>query len=233
MAAGLRVRVRGSDAPMPADVAAIVSEIWDHERRRRPGLFNGRVFCADAIAHDEIVGHWTEYRRVLAQLRRPALFDALRIRSLAVTGLIDCADGLVLGRRHRDAVYFPGCWQAAPAGSVEARSGDGVDLAEQLLAELREELGMTPSDIVSMRPVSAIGHADSRIVDIGFLLETPLAFSEIERLHAAGGNAEYDALRAIPAAALPEFLATADPTLMPSARLMLGAWIEAQDANVS
>ncbi len=233
VAADLRVRIRGTDAPMPGDVAAIVSEIWDRECARRPALFNGRVFCADAIGRHEIVGHWTEYRRVLAQLRRPALFDVLGIRSLAVNGLVACADGLVLGRRHGDAVYFPGHWQAAPAGSVEARSGDEVDLPGQLLAELQEELGLAPADIVAMMPVLAIEHAGSRIVDVGFLLETPLGFPEIERLHDAGGNAEYDALQAVPPATVSEFLEREDPTLMPSARLMLGAWIGAQGAGTT
>ncbi len=226
--ADLRVRIRGADAPLPADVAALVSDVWDRECAQRPGLFDGRVFCADAIDAHEIVGHWTDYRRVLAQLRRPTLLDVLRVRSLAVNGLIACADGLVLGRRQRDAVYFPGCWQAAPAGSVEARSDDGVDLAGQLLAELQEELGMAASDIVSMRPVLAIGHPESRIVDIGFLLETPLSFEDVAHRHATGGNDEYDALRAIPAAGLADVLAQGNPTLMPSARLMLEAWIEAQ-----
>ncbi len=229
--ADLRVRIRGVNAPLPAAVAALVSDVWDRERARRPGLFDGRVFCADAIDAHEIVGHWTNYRKALAQLRRPALFDVLRVRSLAVNGLIACADGLVLGRRQRDAVYFPGCWQAAPAGSVEARSGDGVDLAGQLLAELQEELGMAASDIVSMQPVLAIGHPESRIVDIGFLLETPLGFGDVAHRHATGGNAEYDALRAIPAAELAEFLAQGNPTLMPSARFMLEAWIEMQDGG--
>ncbi len=233
VAADLRVRIRGADAPLPEDVAALVSDIWDRECAQRPGLFNGCVFCADAIASHEIVGHWTEYRRVLAQLRQPALFDVLGIRSLAVNGLIDCADGLVLGRRQRNAVYFPACWQAAPAGSVEARSGDGVDLVEQVLAELQEELGMTASDIVSTRPVLAIEHPESRIVDIGFLLETPLAYTDIAHRHTACGNAEYEALRAIPAAGLTEFLVRTGPTLMPSARLMLGAWIEAQGSSAT
>ena len=226
VAADLRIRTHGADAPMPAWVAASVASIWDEERRRRPALFNGRVFCADTIGHDEIVGHWTEYRRVLAQVRQPSLFEALGIRSLAVNGLITCADGLVLGRRSADAVYLPGYWQAAPAGSVEAEPGDEPDLDRQVLVELREELGLTPADVTAMRPVLAIEHADTRIVDVGFLLETHRTFREIERLHRAAGNTEYDDLLLIAPGSLREFLARDDPMLTPSARFLLQIWAD-------
>ena len=226
VAADLRVHTHGTDAPMPASVAASVASIWEEERRRRPALFNGRVFCADTIDHDEIVGHWTEYRRVLAQIRRPSLFEALGIRSLAVNGLIACADGLVLGRRSADAVYLAGCWQAAPAGSVEAEPGDEPDLDRQVLAELREELGLIPADVMAMRPVLAIEHAATRIVDVGFLLSTHRTFREIGRLHRTAGNAEYDALRLVAPGSVREFLVRDDPMLAPSARFLLRSWAD-------
>ena len=226
VAADLRVRTRGTDAPMSEDVAASVASIWENERRRRPALFNGRVFCADTIRHDEIIGHWTEYRRVLAQIRQPSLFEALGIRSLAVNGLIACVDGLVLGRRSADAVYLAGCWQAAPAGSVEAEPGEEPDLDRQVLAELREELGLTRADVTAMRPVLAIEHAATRIVDVGFLLSTHRTFREIERLHRAAGNAEYDALLVVAPGSLREFLARDDPMLTPSARFLLRCWAD-------
>ena len=231
IAPDLRIRIEGADAPLPASLAKVVAEIWNQECAQLPSLFNGRVFCADTIGHDEIVGHWTEYRRVLAQIRRPSLFSGLGIRSLAVNGLIECAEGLVLGRRHPHAVYFPGCWQAAPAGTVEARDGDDLDLARQLLAELREEVGLLDIDIVAMRPVIAIEHAATHIVDIGYLLRTSRRFSDIERLWNAAGNDEYDRLQVLAPALLPDFLDRAGPTLMPSARLLLAAWLAAVERS--
>ena len=232
VAADVRVRLEGADAPLPASLARVVSEIWDQECQQRPSLFNGRVFCADTVGHHEIVGHWTEYRRVLAQIRRPSLFRQLGIRSLGVNGLIECAEGLVLGRRHPHAVYFPGCWQAAPAGTVEARNGDDLDLARQLLVELREEIGLQETDIVSMKPVIAIEHAETHIVDIGYLLRTSRPFSDIERLWNARGDDEYDQLQVLAPASLPDFLDPAVPTLMPSARLLLAAWLAAVEHSL-
>ena len=207
---------------LPPALEAEVSAIWMDEQSRRPSLFNGRVFCADRIAPDRITGHWTEYRRVLAQMRRPELFDRLRVRSLAVNGLLECTDGLLLGRRHQDAVYLAGCWQAAPAGAVEARrSGHDLDLTRQLLEELREELGLEAGDIVQLRPLAAIEHAGTHVVDVGFLLRTPLSFADVAARHRSGGNAEYDRLQRVALAEIDRFLQAAGPTLLPSARILM------------
>ena len=206
---------------LPTDLEGAVAAVWADERRRRPALFNGRVFCADRIAPDLIGGHWTEYRRVLAQMRHPALFGTQPIRALAVNGLLECADGLVLGRRQADAVYLPGCWQAAPAGAVEARKGDELDLAGQLLAELEEELGLLASDIVALRPVVAIEHAGTRIVDVGFQMRTTLSFRDIGTRHSSRGNGEYQDLQVVALPELDRFLRDAGPTLLPSARILM------------
>ncbi len=210
---------------LPPDLEQEVASIWAAERAQRPDLFNGRVFCADRIAPDRIAGHWTEYRRVPAQMRRPALFDRFGIRALAVNGLIECPDGLVLGRRQAGAVYLPGFWQAAPAGNVEIRNGAATTgLAGQLLAELHEELGLQPAEARNIRAVAAIEHAATHVVDVGFLLRTPLPFTAIEARRVLAGNGEYDALRVVAPDDVPRFLAEAEAMLLPSARILMRCW---------
>ncbi len=215
----------GVMAELPPDLEPAVASVWAVERARRPGLFNGRVFCADRIAPDRIAGHWTEYRRVLAQMRQPDLFDRLRIRALAVNGLIECADGLILGRRQAGAVYLPGYWQAPPAGNVEARNGSAAtDLTSQLLAELDEELGLQPAEVEDIRAVVAIEHADTHVVDVGFLLRTGLSFAAIEARRTLAGNDEYDALRVVAPDDVARTLAGTEPMLLPSARILMRCW---------
>ena len=212
---------------LPPDLEQEVASIWATERALRPDLFNGRVFCADRIAPDRIAGHWTEYRRVLAQMRRPALFDRFGIRALAVNGLIECLDGLVLGRRQPGAVYLPGFWQAPPAGNVEMRNGvTTIDLASQLLAELHEELGLQPAEAQDIRAVAAIEHAGTHVVDVGFLLRTPLSFTEMEARRVLAGNGEYDALRVVAPDDVPRFLAEVEELLLPSARILMRCWTD-------
>ena len=215
----------GTMTELPPDLEPEVASVWTAERARRPDLFNGRVFCADGIAPDRITGHWTEYRRVLAQMRRPELFGRLGIRALAVNGLIECADGLLLGRRQAGAIYLPGFWQAAPAGNVEARDGAAtLDLTGQLLAELDEELGLQPAEVEDIRAVMAIEHAGSHVVDVGFLLRTTLSFTAVEARRAVAGNDEYDALRVVAPDHVPRLLAEAEPMLLPSARILMRCW---------
>ncbi|MGI4747635.1 MAG: hypothetical protein ACRYGI_15755 [Janthinobacterium lividum] len=208
---------------LSVELEAEIAAFWTEQCALRPSLFNGRVFCADRITASEIGGHWTEYRRTFAQLLRPSLFPLLSIRALAVNGLLECADGLVLGRRQPDSVYLPGCWQAAPAGNVEARDGvdGGLDLTDQLFAELEEELGLTHDDIDMVRPVAAIEHGVSHVIDVGFLLRTKLDFIQVGQRHAEAGNNEYDVLKLVPRAEIDRFVTLAGPTLMPSARILL------------
>ena len=210
---------------LPPDLERRVASLWTAERAERQELFNGRVFCADRVTPDRIVGHWTEYRRVLAQMRHPELFDRLRIRALAVNGLIECADGLVLGRRQAGAVYLPGFWQAPPAGNVEARNGSAtIDLTGQLLAELDEELGLQPAEVEDVRAVAAIEHASTHVVDVGCLLRTTLSFADIEARRLAVGNGEYDALRVVAPGDVAWTLSGHEPMLLPSARILMRCW---------
>ncbi len=218
---GFSVRETRAMPALPPALEAQVAAIWRDERRARPRLFNGTVFSADRVTAAGIEGHWTEYRRALAQLRAPALFDTLRIRALAVTGLLQCADGIVLARREAGSVYQPGTWQSPPAGSVERRPGTrggshggAVDLAAQILEECEEELGLPAHDLAVLRAVLAIEHPGSHIVDVGMTLRTAQHFAAVEAAWRVGGNREYDQLA---------LLTPPGPELLPTTRALIAA----------
>ena len=162
----------------------------------RHRLFNGRIFSVDAITPVLITGHWTEYRRSVAQMREPALRAELGVRNLAVCGVIMGPDGVLLGRRAADAIYQAGMWQLPPAGSVDssAETKEGADLRVALLAELKEELGLGPSDVRDYRPLCLVEHPDSGVIDLGIALRTDLTLEQLRAAHAASGNLEYDQL---------------------------------------
>lgn len=208
---------------LPPDVEHQVAASWEQERRARPQLFNGTVFSADAITPGRITGHWTEYRRALAQMRNPDLFGALAIRALAVNGVLECAGGVVLGRREAGSVYQAGGWQSPPAGSVERRPGDPdsgrIDLAAQVLAECEEELGLMAGDVAVRRPMVAIEHPGSHVVDIGMLLHTSLDFTQVEAAWSGKGNHEYDRLRLL----APDMAQASG--LLPTTRALIAAWL--------
>ena len=222
------LRVDVVDRPVCRDEAALalVDRLWGEARLARPDLFNGRVFSAVHVSSGCIVGHWTEYRFGFAQLREPALFGSLGVRPVAVCGVVRCPDGIVFGRRSAHAVYQAGQWQCPPAGSIERRAGDGgrVDLRAQLLSELEEELGLAPTDVTGIRPLSAVEHPGSHVVDIGMAIETARSGSSIvQAQRTARGRAEYEEIEVVSFGRLDAQIEEWAEKLVPPARSFLAA----------
>ncbi len=223
------VRIGRAMSDLPAAVEREVERLWRAARERVAAggagpMFNGRVFSADVITPRLVTGHLTEYRRVVAQIERPELFAELGVRSFAVCGVLRCAGGVVVGRRHRAANYQAGMWQLAPAGSVDggAVAADGtVDFRRQLLDELREELGLSPDAVDEPRPLCIVEHPGSHVSDLGLALATGLSAEAVLTAHRAGGNAEYDRMLVVPETRLAAFLADVGEALVPPAREFL------------
>ena len=187
--------------PMPDLSPAIESRVashWNAALAKHPTLYNGRVFCADVINAEIISGHWSEYRRVLAQMREPDLYGADFLRPLAVVGLLRTTDGIVIGQRSEHSLYLPGYWQGAPAGNVESRDGEAqIDLAAQLMTECLEELGVSEAECQIGRCLLACEHPQTHIVDAGMEIATELDFEALQERCSRLGNAEYQTLMLI------------------------------------
>jgi hypothetical protein len=229
LTAGLRVQVTRSMPELSAALDMEVERLWRIGCARVAAggagtLFNGRVFSADVITPDTITGHLTEFRRIVAQMERPELFDALRVRPLAVCGVLRCTDGIVFGRRHAGAIYQADMWQLPPAGSVDAHAVDTdgvVVLGRQLLGELREELGLTPDDVDVPVPLCVVEHPGSHVCDLGMAVRSRLDGAAILAAHAAQGNGEYPTLRIVPIQDLPDFVSEAGDAMVPPAPVFL------------
>ncbi len=216
---------------LPPELDAAVEAHWQAALRGSPRLFNGSVFSVDDIQPRRLTGHWTEFRRVLAQMREPALQAGLGLRQLAVCGAIDCTHdgtgtpGTILGRREPKAVYLPGAWQLPPAGSVDKSNLDAdghIDLRRQLLTELHEELGVPDAAVVQVQPICMVEHPDSHVLDLGFAIKTTWSAEAILSAHRTAGNGEYDTMRFLPLADVPQTIAELGESLMMPARILLG-----------
>jgi 8-oxo-dGTP pyrophosphatase MutT (NUDIX family) len=207
------------------DLEAEIARLWATAQERTNGqLFNGRVFSADAIGFHHVGGHWTEFRRIVAQMQRPHLFHSLGLRPLAVNGIVLGPQGIVFGRRPAGAIYQAGQWQLAPAGSVDDGSAapDGaVDIMRALLAELREEIGLTAPQVRASHPLAIVEHAASHVLDVGVPLYTALTAKEISSAHRRAGNGEYRSLEVIAAADVADFVTTAGERLTSQALVFL------------
>jgi hypothetical protein len=225
----LRITVTRQMPDLPPALDAEVETLWRAACARvsaggAGALFNGRVFSADAIAPSVITGHLTEFRRIVAQMQRPALFDALGVRPLAACGVLHCADGVVFGRRHAGAVYQADMWQLPPAGSVDAHAVDAdgiVAPGRQLLDELREEVGLSPHDADLPVPLCIVEHPGSHVSDLGMTLRCRLDGEAVRAVHARLGNGEYPVLRIVPLPELVAFIAEAAEWMVPPAPIFL------------
>ena len=215
-----------ADAERPALSGATeraVEAAWRAARAAAPALFNGAVFSVDRVTPARIEGHWTEYRRIVAQLRVPALAAELRVRPLAVAGLIEGPDGIVFGRRPAHAVYQAGLWQLAPAGNVDPAAvvRGGIDPVAALAAELREELGLDMAAMSAPRPLCLVEHPGIGVLDLCLAMRTALSAEAIVAAHARDGDGEYPEIASVPRAALPGFLAAHGPAVAPQVGLFL------------
>lgn len=222
---GVRVRVVREMAPLDPALEAEIDRIWAGAQEDMGGkLFNGRVFSADVITPRLICGHWTEFRRIVAQMRRNELYRVIGARPLAVGGVIVGPDGVVFGRRPAGAIYQAGEWQLPPAGSVDPgalRDEGVVDVVGQLLTELTEELGLPAEAVRDATPLCIVEHGGSHVLDLGIAVRTELRAEEIHAAHRAAGNAEYDPLRIVAVGELPAFLAAAGEMLNHQAPVFL------------
>jgi hypothetical protein len=229
VAADVLVRIGRAMPELPPDTELAVEQLWQAASRRAAVggaglLFNGLVFSADTITPHLVTGYLTEFRRSVAQMEDSKMFTALGVRPLAVCGVLRCVGGVVVGRRHQGALYQPGMWQLAPAGSVDARAvgADGmVDLRHQLLDELQEELGLAPDMVGEAQPLCVIEHPGSHVSDLALALSTDLTAEAVLAAHRAGGNAEYEEMRVVPESQLAVFLAEIGEALVPPAREFL------------
>jgi hypothetical protein len=107
VASDVVVRVARDMPELPATVDRQVERLWQTAIRRVAAggagrMFNGREFSADVITPPLVIGHLTEYRRVVAQMEQPGLFAELGVRSFAVCGVLHCrgawwwGDGIAL-----------------------------------------------------------------------------------------------------------------------------------------
>ena len=219
------IRITRAMSPLPPALDREIDRIWAEAQIRMNGaLFNGRVFSADVITPRLICGHWTEFRRIVAQMHRADLVHLIGARPLSVGGVIHGPDGVIFGRRPQGAIYQAGEWQLPPAGSVDpgALREDGrIDIVAQLLTELHEELGMAPDTVHAPQPLCIVEHGESHVLDLGIGLATSLSAAEILAAHAQGGNTEYDPIRIVPLADLADFLARSAPLLNHQAPVFL------------
>ena len=193
----------GAAAPtIGPDIEARVDEIWQREKELRShDLYNGRLFSIDHCDAKTIVGWISEYRYFLAQRREPSLHATLKIKPLAVTGILSCSDGVLFGRRSGRSEMDSGCWELVPSGGVDdaaVGSTGQVSLERCILIELEEETGIGAAELSAhSRAVALVEDPQSHVTDVGIMLATASSAAQIQHRFAALENREYSELEIV------------------------------------
>jgi hypothetical protein len=193
----------GAAAPtIGPGIEARVDEIWQREKELRShDLYNGRLFSVDHCDAKTIVGWISEYRYFLAQRREPSLHAALKIKPLAVTGILSCSDGVLFGRRSGRSEMDAGCWELVPSGGVDdaaVGSAGQVSLERCILIELEEETGIGASELSApSRAVALVKDPQSHVTDVGIMLSIASSAAQIQHRFAALENREYSELEIV------------------------------------
>jgi hypothetical protein len=220
----VEVIAEGKAPPLAADLESAVVAAWDGARARRPSLTDGELFSVETMSASRISGQFVPYRRLIAQRAHPALFAALGIRPLAVSGVLTCADGIVFGRRAAGVTDDPDRWELVPSGGVSPENAGGagrVDLVRQILAELVEETGLESTEVVAVEILCAVEDAQSHVVDVGIALTSPLSGAEVLARHARRAGREYVELAVVAKSDVPAFAAARGRELIAVSRALL------------
>lgn len=137
------------------DVKRQIDSFWEQERNQNPLLFNGNIMSATSYNKERVIGQFVEYKHFMAQIRQPELKKHLQINVLAISGVTQASNYVLIGKRGKQVAHYPGYYELTPSGGVDSDAfvGHYVDYQEQFQRELEEETGYKKQQIVAINPL--------------------------------------------------------------------------------
>ncbi|MBL8022476.1 MAG: hypothetical protein JNM27_22555 [Leptospirales bacterium] len=156
-------------------IQAEIDSIWQKEKTKRgDSIFDGKLLAFAGLTESEMQVRTVTYSSFLAQIRKPELYEELRIESLAVSGLVYSGSSLAFGKRSAQVTASPGEWELIPSGSITPTciGSDGlVRMEEQFFEELEEELGVSRARVMHWQPFLFVHDPEIHTIDIGIEAE--------------------------------------------------------------
>ena len=220
------VRENGALPHLEAGDVAEIDRIWAVQSARSDkNLFNGSVFDVTRVGEDAIEGCFSEYKLLVARRHSKDLRRRIPFLSLGVSGFLECADGIVIGRRSLDTGQDCGSWELVPSGGVDDTCRDGwggLDLAAMIAGELEEEAGVAAAQVERMTPMFLLADSENDVLEAVFRIETRLTADEILAAHVGKASAEYSELRVIARRDMATEIAALDGPLVLVSQKILG-----------
>ncbi|MFP5240629.1 MAG: hypothetical protein ACLGQW_12430 [Acidobacteriota bacterium] len=184
-----------------------VEALWADALARTPGLYDGRLFSLVEFDGARALGFMAQYKWYVAQLAEPSLFGELRVRSLAVSGLVNVRGHLVFGKRRAGLSLEGGLWELAPSGTISdaCREPDGsLSWRGQFARELTEELGLT-APLGALKAFALVEDTETNIWELGVRAELDIDPGDVLAAYAGLERTEHDQLSIVPLADVPRF----------------------------
>ena len=208
----------GEPFTAPGHLEVRVFDIWQKEKMiQGDRLTNGTIYSL--LEHnDKLLSIQScEFQFVLAGRRDSSLAgDGLLVRPVAVTGIVFCAEGLVLGRRGGGVSDDVGLWEPVPAGGLAQENPE-----RQMYEELAEELGLSADMVNFVKACGLVEDTSSRVFDIVYRVNTSLMAEDVFNAHRLCKTAEHSELAIVKEGELNSFLKTNSENLLPALPSML------------
>ncbi|MFC1680853.1 hypothetical protein ACFL1S_03540 [Pseudomonadota bacterium] len=219
------IRLSPLDRERDREAERRAERIWLEELGSgNDSVFNDLILSCTGVAGSRIHCTRVEYKYFFAQTKHPELFDKLRIRPVAVSGLLRCADGIVVGKRSQETSQDAGRWELVPSGGIDASAvtlDSIVDHRTQLLTEFEEETGLGVEPVESVEPLCLVYDDESKVLDIGSVIRTSVGFDTILNAYHALEYREYEEIRVIDEDAVEDFFDRDDIEFVNVSKIML------------
>lgn len=193
--------MRTAPLSLPLTLRTQIEQIWSDAIANNPNLFNGKIYTLKNYKDGNLYIADSEYKVSFSLQKSPKIFKENPILILAVTGILLCEDGLILGRRGNSVSFQNGLWEPAPAGSLSC-----LDPKAQVLEELEEELGIARNRINEIEITGLIEDQSTNIADIIYKITIKEKFNEIKSIIKHSKDNEHDELHCVKIADLGSFL---------------------------
>lgn len=143
------------DLILSDDLNQLIDACWESECKKRGQLlFNGTLFSATSHSSKSMQGHFIPYKIYVAWTRLAEVRPRLDVHPVGLTGITRSGSSLLLGRRTLQMAHYPGLYECAPAGGVDATfvKDSKIEYAELLLHELEEETPLSRADVIKLTP---------------------------------------------------------------------------------
>ncbi len=180
--------------PINKDIDKKVNDIWVSKRKYNKYLYDSEIISVLEINNYKIQGFKSSYKNFVAQQNNCIVHKSIKIRPLAISGILLCEEGVVFGRRSNESFQGAGQIELCPSGAVDVDvvcTKFGVDVLRQLYSELSEELGIDGNFISKILPLGVIEDLSSGVIDLCAIIFLDISFDELTVKYKINQNFEY------------------------------------------